>query len=154
MDDRSVQRGTAIGKPPDGVLCLFRHLKNVVVLPCVDMYIPGSNSRYSSRDMPRSTSSFALQSPVLFLPCLVEATLTGASRLPEISALVEYRSSDLYAVIKESTLLPPIHHDPAEYEPVGTRTLDRDSTIDDICDFIVEYINSDVLVRHFQARCT
>lgn len=29
---------------------------------------------------------------------------------------------------------------------VGTKTIDRDSTIEDICDFVVEYINSDMLV--------
>lgn len=31
----------------------------------------------------------------------------------------------------------------------GTFTLERESTVEDICDFIVEYINSDVLVRNF-----
>ena len=34
----------------------------------------------------------------------------------------------------------------AEYPPGETLTLDRESTVEDICDFIVEYINSDVLV--------
>jgi len=36
---------------------------------------------------------------------------------------------------------------PANYEPLGTLELDRDTTVEDICDFIVEYINSDLLVR-------
>ena len=31
----TVQRVRAIGKPPAGMLCLFSHLKNVVVLPSV-----------------------------------------------------------------------------------------------------------------------
>jgi RNA-dependent RNA polymerase len=31
----TVQRVRAIGKPPEGKLCLFSHLKNVVVLPSV-----------------------------------------------------------------------------------------------------------------------
>ena len=44
-------------------------------------------------------------------------------------------------------MLPTIHSEPADYEGVGTRSLDRDSTIEDVCDFVVEYINSDVLVR-------
>jgi hypothetical protein len=30
-----VQRVRAIGKPPEGMLCLFAHMKNVVVLPSV-----------------------------------------------------------------------------------------------------------------------
>ena len=55
---------------------------------------------------------------------------------------------DLYAVIRESTLLPTFHEEPADYTPVSPKTLeDRDATIEDICDFVVEYINSDVLVR-------
>ncbi|TBU35633.1 RdRP-domain-containing protein [Dichomitus squalens] len=54
---------------------------------------------------------------------------------------------DLYSVIKYSPLLPTEHADPGSYEPVGTKRLPdgRQSTVDDICDFIVEYINSDVL---------
>lgn len=52
---------------------------------------------------------------------------------------------DLYSVICDSALLPTEHQEPAEYPPVGTRKLDRDSTIEDVCDFIVEYIDSDVL---------
>ena len=38
---------------------------------------------------------------------------------------------------------------PAEYPPGEVRTLRRDATVDDICDFIVEYINSDVMVCHY-----
>ena len=41
----------------------------------------------------------------------------------------------------------PEHHDPASYPQVEPFKLDRPSTIDDVCDFIVEYINSDVVVR-------
>lgn len=33
----AVQSVRAIGKPPDGVFCAFRHLKNVVVLPSVGL---------------------------------------------------------------------------------------------------------------------
>jgi RNA-dependent RNA polymerase len=43
-------------------------------------------------------------------------------------------------------LLPPIPAEPAEYPPGEVWTLDRDATVEDICDFIVQYINSDVLV--------
>ncbi|EKM55297.1 uncharacterized protein PHACADRAFT_173398 [Phanerochaete carnosa HHB-10118-sp] len=52
---------------------------------------------------------------------------------------------DLYSIIWESTLLPTEHQGPAKYEPVGKRELDRPSRIEDICDFIIEYIDSDVL---------
>ena len=60
-------------------------------------------------------------------------------------------ASDLYSIIKYDPLLPTEHKDPMNYQSVGTRTLDdRESTVDDICDFIVEYINSDVLVGLFR----
>ena len=53
----------------------------------------------------------------------------------------------MYSVITDGSLLPTEYIQPANYEGVGTRTLEREATIDDICDFVVEYINSDVLVR-------
>ncbi|KAJ6502132.1 RNA dependent RNA polymerase-domain-containing protein [Mycena sanguinolenta] len=99
-----VQRVQAIGKPPEGMLCLFAGLKNVVVL--------------SSTDAKRSMAS-----------CLAGGDL----------------DSDMYSVIQYSPLLPPNQRDPAEYPDGATLTLERDSTVDDICDFVVEYINSDVL---------
>ncbi len=53
----------------------------------------------------------------------------------------------MFSVICLETLLPTSHEDPASYESAGTKEIDQDSTVDDICDFVVEYINSDVLVR-------
>ncbi|KAJ6490593.1 RNA dependent RNA polymerase-domain-containing protein [Mycena vitilis] len=99
-----VQRVHAIGKPPEGLLCLFAGLKNVVVL--------------SSKDPQRSIAS-----------CL------GGGDL----------DSDMYTVIQYSPLLPPNQEKPAEYPDGDTLTLDRDSTVADIADFVVNYINSDVL---------
>ena len=52
---------------------------------------------------------------------------------------------DIYA--ENPKLLPTGHENAAEYISAGTRTIEQDSTINDICDFVVEYINSDVLVR-------
>ncbi|KIM48826.1 hypothetical protein M413DRAFT_437999 [Hebeloma cylindrosporum] len=52
---------------------------------------------------------------------------------------------DLFAIIFHDTLMPIYLEPPANYEPLGTLELDRESTVEDICDFIVEYINSDVL---------
>ncbi|KAJ7217191.1 RNA dependent RNA polymerase-domain-containing protein [Mycena pura] len=104
-----VQRVQAIGKPPEGMLCSFAGLKNVVVLP----------SR-SSPDLPRSLAS-----------CL------GGGDLDV--------SSDMYSVIQYSSLLPTNQEKPASYPDGETLTLDRDSEVEDICNFIIEYINSDVL---------
>ncbi|EGN95598.1 hypothetical protein SERLA73DRAFT_162413 [Serpula lacrymans var. lacrymans S7.3] len=98
-----VQRVYAIGKPPANKLCLFSHLKNVVVLPSVGA---------------RSLAS-----------CLGGGDLDG----------------DLYEVIQHSPFLVTEHHDPAEYPAGSIFTLDRPSTIEDVCDFVVEYIHSDVV---------
>ena len=66
----------------------------------------------------------------------------------EISIYPEILVRDLYDVYAENPrLLPTLETDSATYLSAGTRTIDRDSTVDDICDFVVEYINSDVLVR-------
>ena len=53
--------------------------------------------------------------------------------------------SDTFAVILEPTLLPITHVEAASYESAGTREIGRNSDINDVCDFVVEYINSDVL---------
>ncbi|KAI0775229.1 RdRP-domain-containing protein [Trametes elegans] len=52
---------------------------------------------------------------------------------------------DEFLVIKDQTLLPTSCTEPASYEGVEPRRLDRPSTIDDICDFFVEYMQSDVV---------
>ncbi|KAI0718290.1 RdRP-domain-containing protein [Fomitopsis betulina] len=52
---------------------------------------------------------------------------------------------DLYSIIHYGPLLPTEHADPASYEGVQGFFLERPSTVDDICDFVVEYLNSDVL---------
>ena len=58
----------------------------------------------------------------------------------------------MFSVICHDSLLPTTFEDAASYESAGTMTIDRDSTVEDICDFVVEYINSDVLVRHISHR--
>lgn len=66
-------------------------------------------------------------------------------------SFADIKDSDLYDVIFHSPLLPTEHIEPASYPPGATRENEgkRASTVDDICDFIVEYINSDVLVCAF-----
>ena len=44
-------------------------------------------------------------------------------------------------------LLPMTWEEPAKYPKENPFELDRDTEVEDICDFIVEYISSDVLVR-------
>ncbi|EIW57530.1 RdRP-domain-containing protein [Trametes versicolor FP-101664 SS1] len=98
-----VQRVRAIGKPPDDKLCLFRNLRNVVVLPSVGE---------------RSLAS-----------CLAGGDVDG----------------DEFLVIKDPTLLPTTNADPASYDAGDPRDIGRPSTIDDICNFLLEYMQSDVM---------
>jgi hypothetical protein len=60
-------------------------------------------------------------------------------------------SSDTYDIYYANPgLIPQIQTGPAEEYPTSPWTLDEkrgDATVEDICDFIVEYINSDVMVR-------
>ncbi|KAF7295512.1 RNA-dependent RNA polymerase [Mycena indigotica] len=120
-----IQRVTAIGEPPAGMLCSFEGLKNVVVLPSTD---EGSKA-------PRSLAS-----------CLGGGDLdVGVIARVRFTKNVLTLSSDLYSVIPYSPLLPSGQVAPASYPDGETFKLERDSTVDDICDFIIEYINSDVL---------
>lgn len=63
--------------------------------------------------------------------------------------LTAISTSDLYDIIFHGPLLPTEHIEPATYPAGKTRTNEggRPSTVEDICDFIVEYVHSDVLVR-------
>ncbi|KAG6331650.1 hypothetical protein ID866_7441 [Astraeus odoratus] len=98
-----IQRVYAIGKPPEDQICLFGHLRNVVVF-----------SSIGTRSLPNSLGGGDLD-------------------------------GDQYEVIQYGPFLVPEHHDPASYPTVSPFRLDRESTIEDVCDFIVEYINSDVV---------
>ena len=59
-------------------------------------------------------------------------------------------SSDTYDIYYQNpALLPSIQTRPADHPPGEVWTLEegREATIEDVCQFIVEYINSDVMVR-------
>ena len=59
-------------------------------------------------------------------------------------------SSDTYDIYYQNpALLPSIQTRPAAHLPGEVWTLEegRQATIEDVCQFIVEYINSDVMVR-------
>ncbi len=79
----------------------------------------------------------------------------GTSDTDQSLGLTATVPSDLYAIIQYHPLLPTDHAAPGDYTSVGTRARPdgQDSTVDDICDFIVEYINSDILVGHLCKQC-
>ncbi len=70
----------------------------------------------------------------------------GESLYEELHSVLRAACRDLFSVICHETLLPTSVEDAANYESTGTLTVDHDTTVDDICDFIVQYIDSDVLV--------
>ncbi|KAG6370859.1 RNA dependent RNA polymerase-domain-containing protein [Boletus reticuloceps] len=108
--------------PPKDRVYLFGHLKNVVVFP--------------------TTGKFDLvQHPIFRMMTFAKGTWS----LPNGLAGGDL-DGDTYAVIQYGDLLVPEHDDPGSYPPVEPFKLDRPSTIGDVCDFIVEYINSDVVV--------
>lgn len=67
--------------------------------------------------------------------------------LPNTRPAILQFSSDLFCVIRHEPLLRLRPEEPASYPPGEIFTLDRPSEVEDICNFIVEYIHSDVLVR-------
>ncbi|THH11989.1 hypothetical protein EW145_g298 [Phellinidium pouzarii] len=113
-----VQRVFAIGKPPADKICAFRDLVNVVVFP--------------SRGK-RSLAS-----------CLSGGDLDG----------------DIYDICQYHPLFLNRHEEPAKFLTVPkweidvdtlknrrTGKIDQEKVIPYVCDFIVEYINSDVLAK-------
>ncbi|KAI0793415.1 RdRP-domain-containing protein [Abortiporus biennis] len=52
---------------------------------------------------------------------------------------------DVYCVTSLAELLPPRTYQPADYNPAQKHILDRPSTMQDVADFVTEYINSDSL---------
>lgn len=51
---------------------------------------------------------------------------------------------DEYRVTMLDYLLPRRLHEPASYSPAQRKVLDRPSTMQDVAEFVAEYINSDV----------
>ncbi|KAH9937600.1 RdRP-domain-containing protein [Fomitopsis serialis] len=52
---------------------------------------------------------------------------------------------DVYNVTPMPGLRPPRHHGPASYDPATRKLVDHDSTMEDVADFVAEYISSDTL---------
>ena len=79
----SVQAVYAIGKPPDNMLCIFKNLKNVVVLPSVGK----STQPYYEVDPAQPCQALA---PLLLV--LVEGTSMG---MPGLSHAYPFSDDDI-----------------------------------------------------------
>lgn len=73
------------------------------------------------------------------------ATLDATESLVRLNRAFPYLG-DEYNVIVYPDLFPKEIHPPAEYPPAKIMDLGRPCTIDDLADWVAEYINSDILV--------
>ncbi|KAF9227760.1 RdRP-domain-containing protein [Gyrodon lividus] len=117
-----------------------KHLKGMCLISRSPVIHPGDVQRVYAIGKPPQDQAclFAhLKNVVVF-------SSTGTCSLPNGLGGGDL-DGDMYEVIQYGDLLVPEHHDPASYPPGKTFKLDRPSTINDVCDFIVEYIHSDVV---------
>ena len=131
-----------VGEPPKDKICFFRGLKNVVVLSAVGAY--GPVSALHCQNFVSGVRSLA--------SCLAGGDLDGYV-ICVFHTLVWFMrfSRDTYDIyFANLALLPTIRQQPAPMSASSVFRLEEskpDPTVDDICKFIVEYINSDVMVR-------
>lgn len=79
---------------------------------------------------------------------LTELLIQGTRPLPSMLGGGDL-DGDVYNLIPLNDLpefFPAQTYEPALYNPAPKKVLDRPSTMDDVADFVVDYINSDVSV--------
>ncbi len=121
-----VQIVHAIGRPPAGSPFARESLRNTIVFSTKGVFF------YTTRNSSR-TSALDKLVPILIgerpLPsCLGGGDLDG----------------DVYNVTTRPGLLPEKTYHPADYEPAQKKFVDHESTIEDVAEFVAEYISSDV----------
>lgn len=83
--------------------------------------------------------------PLRALAKLLFTLLTGTRPLPSCLGGGDL-DGDTYNVTDLPDLHPPQNFPPAAYEPAPRKTLTQPSTMDDVADFVADYINSDVSI--------
>lgn len=154
LTSRTVQLVYAVGEPPKDKECFFRDLKNLVVLPAVGTYL--RVSCVASLTYPSSRRAFTGIVPCWRRFRWVRICMAGHRKFSQLS-------SDTYDIYYAGPgpnqdvnqgLIPQVQTAPADEYKSDPWMLDPehdDATVEDICDFIVEYINSDVMVCFFPA---
>ncbi|KAI6116669.1 RNA dependent RNA polymerase-domain-containing protein, partial [Pisolithus croceorrhizus] len=99
---------------------------------------PGDVQCVEAIGRPPTNSLFAKLKNVVVFPA------QGTRSLPNSLAGGDL-DGDMYEVVQYRQLLNLRPHEPAAYPPARPFTLNRPSTVNDVCDFIVDYINSDVV---------
>ncbi len=121
----------AIGAPPEGSPFAAEPLPNTVVF--------STSGKYRFSLFKVFTNSFIGPRPV--------PSMLGGGDL----------DGDLYNLIPLNSMprfCPTRTHDPAQYNPAPKRLLDRPSTMADVAEFVMEYINSDVSFVQYQFLAT
>lgn len=116
-----VQVVHAIGRPPPGSPFERESLRNGVIFSV--------HGRYPTY--------------VIELECLTRLMYTGHRPLPSCLGGGDL-DGDVYNVTPMPGMLPPRAYEPASYDPAPRKLVDHESTMEDVADFVAEYINSDV----------
>ncbi|KAH8917709.1 RdRP-domain-containing protein, partial [Atractiella rhizophila] len=91
-----------------------------------------------------SPSQLPVDCPLLKLENCVVFACRGPRSLPSCLGGGDL-DGDIYNIVVDKRLQPKINKNPASYTPVPPLTLEQDSTIDDVANFVVNYIASDIL---------
>ena len=139
-----MQRVYAVGVPPENKICFFRDLVNVAVLPAVGTSYQLCERPYTKHPLYRKSLSCIMSR--WGRPGWVGFLVMRTKRYSYSGSF-----SDTYNIyFGNSALLPTIRAAPANYPPSEVWTVDEgrgDVTIDDVRDFVVEFMISDSAVR-------
>ncbi|KAG8919745.1 hypothetical protein FRC00_010956, partial [Tulasnella sp. 408] len=72
-------------------------------------------------------------------------TVVGVADVHDVLEDGQIFDGDVYYLIENPDLHPTKYEIPAAYEPAERNTLERDSTIKDVADFVIEYMTHDTL---------
>ncbi|KAH9025869.1 RdRP-domain-containing protein [Lactarius pseudohatsudake] len=119
---------------------LIRYLEGPVLVSRSPVIHPGDVQVVRAIGRPPPDSPFAkepLMNTVVF-------SVNGTRPLPSYLGGGDL-DGDTYNVTFFKDLHPPLNHPPGAYDPAPKKFLDRPSTMDDVADFVVDYISSDIL---------
>ncbi|KAK0246074.1 RNA-directed RNA polymerase 2 [Armillaria nabsnona] len=128
-------------KPQDSTRRIY--LEGPVLISRSPTIHPGDVRVVNAIGAPPEGSPFAAEP----LPNTVVFSTSGPRPVPSMLGGGDL-DGDLYNLIPLNSMprfCPTRTHDPAQYNPAPKRLLDRPSTMADVAEFVMEYINSDVL---------
>lgn len=116
------------------------YLKGPILVTRSPVIHPGDVQVVRAIGPPPAGSPFAREE----LPNCVVFSIQGRRSLASCLGGGDY-DGDIYNLCPLTEMHPKKCYEPAEYAPGQRKILDRPCTVDDIADFVTEYINSDLL---------